>query len=51
MLCCCYEAELLDRPIPGHEIEKIMWSESPEDLKLSDGTRFIVEQLRLAKKL
>ncbi|MDO8515101.1 MAG: hypothetical protein Q7S14_01250 [bacterium] len=50
-MCYCYEAELLDRPEPSHEIEKIIWSKRPEDLELSDGTRYLVTQLRAANKL
>lgn len=46
----CYFVELLGEPEPRNEIIGIRWSDCPEKLNLSDGTRTLITQLRKAHK-
>lgn len=46
-----YFVELLDKPKPQNEIIEIRWSDHPEELNLSEGTRTLVTQLREAHRL
>ena len=51
MRVSCYFAKLLDDPKPQNEILKIIWSDCPENLNLSEGTRDLVAQLRQGNRL